>query len=100
MELSLVARQKRCEDLFTTEIVWHKASEDPPKKSGFYLVAYPGYPNFSVATIPYSVRHGKFNCTDYSHAGYAMDVLFWAEIPHFSQAIAPAPERMDENGSQ
>lgn len=66
-----------------TEIVWHKASEELPEKSGLVLVckAFP-YSQFR-GCVGYSAEHKKFNAHDgdVDGAEHAMDVDYWAQFP-------------------
>lgn len=67
-----------------TEIVWHKASEELPEKSGRYLVwsricgdyFYKDY-------VHYSAKYKKFNACDDEHIAdkHSFNVEYWAEIP-------------------
>lgn len=54
------------------------AKEELPKRSGEYLCLVDTY----WATLPYSTKHKRFNVyNDDTGPKYAIDVLFWAELP-------------------
>ena len=73
-----------------TEIVWHKASEEPPEKSGDYAVANLLFDGriYHLVIASYSAVHNAFNCTDDMTAEevkqYAIPAYLWAEIPEVS----------------
>lgn len=63
-------------------IEWHKARDGRPEKSGMYLCYTRAG---SIADLPYSSVHERFNAFDSSKAdllkGTEIDVLAWAEKP-------------------
>ena len=74
-----------------TEIVWHKASEELPEKSGFYAIANVNMDGniYSLANVIYSAVHERFNCADCFTKKMvdkcSMTVSFWAELPEFPE---------------
>ena len=55
------------------------AKEELPKRSGEYLCFIGGT---YWTNLPYSTRHKRFNAYNRdASAKYAMEVLFWAELP-------------------
>lgn len=65
--------------MIETTIKWHKATEERPTVSGYYLVVcnHAGTPY--VTKTNYSKKHDKFNCEDDDDAQFAFDVDYWAE---------------------
>ena len=54
------------------------AKEELPKRSGEYLCLVGTF----WTILPYSTKHKRFNAyNDDTRPKYAMDVLFWAELP-------------------
>ena len=66
-----------------TNIVWHKASEELPEKSGWYFsITRSG----TFSNIPYSAKHKRFNFYDYNDPNDQCEndiypTIFWAEVP-------------------
>jgi hypothetical protein len=66
--------------MITTNIEWHKATEELPAKSGYYMVTYGETP--FVTTVQYSSKHKRFNAWDTDPMPtYAMSVDRWARLP-------------------
>lgn len=73
-----------------TEIVWHKASEELPEKSGDYLVlkVY-DHSTVLVGNLPYSKSANRFNQTDgEEHPHYPVKVNYWAEMQRLLEVSA------------
>ena len=67
-------------ETINTNIVWHKASEELPPKSGWYWSITK---NGTVSNVPYSAKHKRFNFYDH-YDPEELDVyptIFWAEAP-------------------
>ena len=66
-----------------TNIVWHNASKELPKKSGWYFSITP---SGTFSNIPYSAKHKRFNFYDYNNPNDDCEkdvypTIFWAEVP-------------------
>lgn len=58
----------------------------PPKESGDYYCITTE--SALLQTLPYSAKHGRFNCRDYNEKPVSsMTVRWWAEIPR--QLVVP-----------
>ena len=64
-----------------TTFVWHKATEERPAKSGYYIILCERYRSRPyVGSVTYSKVHDKFNCEDKDDdPSFAFEPMCWAE---------------------
>jgi hypothetical protein len=66
--------------MITTTIEWHKPTEMLPEKTGYYMCKT----ECTIQGLHYSAKHNLFNSFDDDtpdKAMYAINPLYWAEIP-------------------